>query len=282
MKPIKLVADSTCDLSPELIAKYDIEVCHLIVNLDGETRFDGVDITSEELFDWSDKNNKLPTTSAPSPEMVEELFSRLCNDHDIIVIPVGSDLSSAYQLFSITAEKFKDSRITVIDGMNLSTGTGLQLVCAGEMIKKGMDYDSIIAELKLITPKVRAGFVVDDVMFLYKGGRCSALAAFGATALKLHPTLAVVNGVIKVDKKVRGDMLAATLKYGKTLEEGLNNAREDTVFITHACADQAQIDGLHEYLEGFNKFKNIYITQAGCVISSHCGRRCIGILFIEK
>ena len=282
MKPIKILSDSTCDLSKELIEKYNVSILPLGVNLGSETRYDGVDITPDEIYAWAEANKKTPTTSAPAPDTALEFLKKYCDEYDLIVFTIGSAMSSTYQTFVNAASEITDATITVVDSKNLSTGIGLQIVLAGEMIKNGADYDSILKKLEEINPKVRAGFIVEDVLFLHKGGRCSALAAFGATALKLRPTLAVVDGVIKVDKKVRGDIHSATMKYAKGLEEGILNAEEDTVFITHSGAQQEIIDDVYAYVSSLNKFKNIYVTRAGCVVSSHCGAGTLGVLFISK
>lgn len=282
MKPIKILADSTCDLSNELLAEYDISICPLQVNLDEESYYDGVDIMPDDIYAWAEKNNKTPTTSAPSPEQADSFLRKYSDDYDLIVFTVSGDMSSAFQTFTVLGKKIENARITVIDSRNLSTGIGLQVLTAAKMAKNGEDYDKIIEAINEIIPKVRAGFVVEDVLFLHKGGRCSALAAFGATALKLRPTLAVRDGVIKVDKKVRGDIHSATLKYVETIKEGIESARDDMVFITHSGADEKTIQEIYGYLSGLNKFKNIYITRAGCVISSHCGSGTLGVLFIAQ
>lgn len=282
MKPIKIISDSTSDLSKELIEKYDITILPLQVNLGDESRFDGVDIQPDEIYAWADKNGKTPTTSAPSPDSVIELMGKYADDYDIIAFTISSEMSSTYQTFCNAAGEFPESKITVIDSRNLSTGIGLQIVTAGEMIKAGASYDEIVNKINEIIPKVRAGFVVEDVLFLHKGGRCSAMAAFGATALKLRPTLKVEDGFIKVDKKVRGDIRSATMKYAQGLEENILNADEEVVFITHSGTTQEIIDDVYAYVSGLNKFKNIYITRAGCVVSSHCGAGTLGVLFISK
>ncbi len=282
MKPIKIISDSTSDLSKELIEKYDIAILPLQVNLGDESRLDGIDVQPDEIYAWADKNGKTPTTSAPSPDGVIEIMGKYASEYDIIAFTISSEMSSTYQTFCNAAQEFPESKITVIDSRNLSTGIGLQIVTAGEMIKAGKSYDEIVNKINEIIPKVRAGFVVEDVLFLHKGGRCSAMAAFGATALKLRPTLKVEDGFIKVDKKVRGDIRSATMKYAQGLEENILNADEEVVFITHSGTSQEIIDDVYAYVSGLNKFKNIYITRAGCVVSSHCGAGTLGVLFISK
>ena len=282
MKPIKILADSTCDLSPELRSLYGIDILPLQVNLDQDSRLDGVNIQPDEIYAWADVNNKTPTTSAPTPEAVQAFLKPFAGEYDIIVFTISSEMSSTYQIFCAVAQTFPDTRITVIDSRNLSTGIGLQVLTAAKMVQNGASYEEILAELKTINPLVRAGFVVENVLFLYKGGRCSALAAWGATALKLRPTLAVVDGVIKVDRKVRGDIRTATMKYVTGMEQEILAAREDMVFITHSGTSQEIIDEVYAYLKKLNKFKNIYITRAGCVVSSHCGAGTLGVLFIAK
>ncbi len=282
MKPIKILSDSTSDLSKELIEKYNVSILPLQVNLGDESHFDGVDIHPDEIYAWADEHGKTPTTSAPAPESVENFLKEYSDEYDIIAFTISSEMSSTYQTFCAVASEFTDARITVIDSHNLSTGIGLQIVTAGEMIKNGADYDAVVDKINEIIPKVRAGFIVEDVNFLHKGGRCSALAAFGATALKLRPTLKVVDGFIKVDKKVRGDIRSATMKYAQGLEEGILQADEEVVFITHSGTTDEIVNDIYNYVSGLNKFKNIYITRAGCVVSSHCGAGTLGVLFIAK
>lgn len=282
MKPIKIIADSTCDLSNELLQEFDITIVPLQVNLGDESRLDGVDVTPDEIYAWADKNNKTPTTSAPSPEAISNIFNEYAQTHDIIAFTISSEMSSTYQTMCAVAADIPEAKITVIDSRNLSTGIGLQVLTAAKMVKDAADYDSIIARINEVTPLVRAGFIVENVLFLYKGGRCSALAAWGATALKLRPTLAVVDGVIKVDKKVRGDIATATMKYATGLEAGILSAQDDMVFITHSGAREDIIQSVYDYLKGLNKFKHIYITRAGCVVSSHCGAGTLGVLFIAN
>lgn len=281
MKKIKLIADSTCDLSQELIDKYDIEIIPLQVNLDDKTYFDKVDIQPDELYAWSNQTGGVPKTSAASPEMVKNTFEKYA-DCDIIAFAISSEMSSTYQIMHAMAEEIEGANIEIIDSANLSTGIGLQVLFAARLIEQGASFEDVVTKTRAICDKVRAGFIVEDVNWLHKGGRCSALAAFGATALKLRPTLAVVNGKITVDKKVRGDMPIATLKYAQGLEEGIKNAQEDVVFITHSGVSEEIIASIKAYLEGLNIFKEILITRAGCVVSSHCGAGTLGVLFISK
>ncbi len=282
MKPIKILADSTCDLSPELRSQYHIDILPLCVNLGEVSRLDGVDIQPDEIYAWADKNNKTPTTSAPTPPAVKDFLEPFAEEYDIIVFTISGEMSSTYQTFCAVAKTIPQARITVIDSRNLSTGIGLQVLTAAKMVQNGASYEEILAKLKEINPLVRAGFVVENVLFLHKGGRCSALAAWGATALKLRPTLAVVDGVIKVDRKVRGDIRTATMKYVTGMEKEILAAQDDMVFITHSGTSQEIIDEVYTYVKSLNKFKNIYITRAGCVISSHCGAGTLGVLFIAE
>ena len=166
MKPIKILADSTCDLSPELRSLYGIDILPLQVNLDQDSRLDGVNIQPDEIYAWADANNKTPTTSAPTPEAVQAFLKPFAGEYDIIVFTISSEMSSTYQIFCAVAQTFADTRITVIDSRNLSTGIGLQVLTAAKMVQNGASYEEILAELKTINPLVRAGFVVENVLFL--------------------------------------------------------------------------------------------------------------------
>jgi len=192
-------------------------------------------------------------------------------------------MSTTNNVFRLAVGELEvEEQVRIIDSANLSTGVGLQVIEAAILAKEGKSLDEIVTAIEEVTPKVRASFVVDTLVYLHRGGRCSGLAALAGGMLKLHPKIVVKNGVMGPDKKYRGKMGSVILSYAKEMEEELQKARRDRVFITHSGCDQAVIDSVKEYLESLGIFEEILVTRAGGVISSHCGPGTLGVLFIAE
>lgn len=281
---VKIVSDSTCDLSRDLLEKYDVSILPLHVLL-GEREFeDGVNIAPEEIFEWSEENRTTPKTSAPSMEQAAELFRPfLDNGQEIICFSVSQSMSASGSVMRLAAQELNaEDRVTVIDSANLSTGVGLLVIEAAIMAKEGHTAAEITAEMEVLKPLVRASFVVDTLTYLYRGGRCSGLAALAGGALHLHPRISVENGAMMPGKKYRGKIQKVIMTYVQDMEEDLKNARSKRVFITHSGCDAQTVAQVRTYLEGLHIFEEILETKAGSVISSHCGPGTLGVLYISR
>lgn len=279
---LKIFADSTCDLSPELIERYDLTIIPLHIHLGEEAFEDGVNVTPDEIYAWSNAHNATPKTSAVSIAAMEDLFARCkeCGD-EIICFSISDEMSSTGQVMRVAAENVEYAdKVHVVNSANLSTGIGLMVIEAAEMVKAGKNAEEILAHIEAIKPKVRASFVVDSLTFLHRGGRCSSVAALAGGVLKLHPRIVVEEGKMHAGKKYRGKMSQVILSYARDMEEDLKNACDGRVFITHSGCDQEILDSVKEYLEDLHHFKEILVTRAGGVISSHCGPGTLGVLFI--
>lgn len=277
---IKIIADSTCDLSKELIERYDIEVFPLHIHLGDAEYQDGVNITPDEIYAWSDENKTTPKTSAASITDVVSVFEKFPED-ELIVFTISGSMSTTVNVVRLAAEEIeREDQIHVIDSKNLSTGIGLMVLEAARMAKEGMAAADIVASIHEMIPKVRASFVVDTLTFLHRGGRCSGIAALAGGALKLHPQLNVIDGAMVPGRKYRGNMQKVIMSYAKDMEEDLKAANKNRVFITHSGCDKEIIDEVYAYLKDLNVFEEICITRAGGVISSHCGPGTLGVLFI--
>jgi EDD domain protein, DegV family len=182
----------------------------------------------------------------------------------------------------LAAQNLEYDRVFVVDSKNLSTGIGLQVIRAAEMAKKGHSAEEILKDNDEIKDKVRASFVVDTLTFLHRGGRCSGVTALLANTLKLKPEIIVTDGEMGVGKKYRGNIKSVLLKYVKDREEHLLKADPQRIFITHSGCDDSVVDEIKKYLESLKKFKEILITRAGGVISSHCGPNTLGVLYIGE
>lgn len=281
---VKIISDSTCDLSEELLERYDIAVLPLHILLEQEEYEDGRNITPDEIYRWSDEHRTTPKTSAPSlTEAVELLRPYVEEKREVVCFSISSQMSASGNVMRLASEELEaESLVTVIDSANLSTGIGLLVIEAAEMAQNGKTAVEIAERMERLKPYVRASFVVDTLTYLHRGGRCSGLASMAGSVLKLHPRINVINGRMEPGKKYRGKMDAVILTYARDLEEGLKHARPERVFITHSGCESSVVEPVRKYLESLGIFNEIHETRAGGVISSHCGPGTLGVLFIEK
>lgn len=279
---IHIIADSTCDLSKELVEKYGIIIQPLYIHLGEEEYQDGVSITPDDIYKWSEETKETPKTAAVSMAEMMDLYEKYTtNGDEIICFSISHDMSTTGNVMRMAAEEMDAAdRIHVINSANLSTGIGLLVIEAAIMAQNGVPAKDIVAKIEELKPLVRSSFVVDTLTYLHRGGRCSGVAALAGGMLKLHPRIAVEDGKMGPGKKYRGRMNSVILEYVKDMEEDLKMAKADRVFITHSGCDEAIIDEVRAYLEQLHVFDEILVTRAGGVISSHCGPGTLGVLFI--
>lgn len=279
---IRIVADSTCDLSADLIQKYGIQIAPLHIVLGEKEYLDGAEITPDEIYEWADAHGETPKTSAIGFEDASEVIRQLSGtDDEMIIFTISEKMSTTANVFRMAAEELRlDEKVTVIDSANLSTGISLMIIKAAVMVKEGKSREEICKEIEVLRGMVRSSFVVDTLVYLHRGGRCSSVAALAGGVLKLHPKIVVANGSMSADKKYRGNIGKVIIDYVKDLESELKNADKDRVFITHSGCEQEIIDEVYTYLENLHHFDEILITRAGGVISSHCGPGTLGVLYI--
>lgn len=281
---VKIISDSTCDLSPELLTRYEIDILPLHILLGDQEFEDGKNITPDQIYAWSDANKTTPKTSAPAMADAIELFRPYVTaGREIVCFSISSSMSTSGNVMRLAAEELGSSeQITVIDSANLSTGIGLLVVEAAIMAKKNRTASEIVSEIEKLKPNVRASFVVDTLTYLYRGGRCNAVAAMAGGVLKLHPKIVVKDGAMNASKKYRGKIASVILSYVKDMEKDLKNARPERVFITHSGCDREIVETVRAYLKELGIFEEILETRAGGVVSSHCGPGTLGVLYIAK
>lgn len=279
-KKIKIIADSTCDISPELTAKYNIEIHPFVVNLGEKSYQDGVDITTDDILKYYRETGNVSKTAAASPGEYEELFRKWpADEYDVLFFTISSDFSSAFANASLAAEKFDN--IYVVESANLSTGILLVVLAAADMIESGLSAREIADHLKAIVPKVRTSFVIDTLEFLWKGGRCSGVAALGANLLKLKPCIEVIDGKMSVGKKYRGSIEKVLPQYISDRLASTPNVVRRRVFITHTFENRAPVEAALKQARESGMFDEVLETRAGCTVYSHCGPNTLGILYIE-
>ncbi len=280
-KKVVIASDSTSDLNEELIARYDIKLVPLRVYL-GETEYlDGVNIDPDMIYRHYEAKKELPKTAAPNITDFQEFYQKHTADGSgMVVFTISAEMSSTYNNARLAALEAKD--VHVVDTRNLSTGGGLLVVAAAEMAKAGKSAAEIAEACRALTDKVDASFVVNDLEFLHKGGRCSAVAAFGANLLQLKPCIGVNSGKMGVGKKYRGKFAAVLTKYIADRIGNREGIDLDRVFVTHAGCDAAIIEQCVAQVKALVPFKEVHVTRAGCTISSHCGQNTLGVLFMHN
>ncbi len=275
---IAISSDSSLDLTKELIEKYDIHVVPFAIIMGEEQYYDG-EVTSKDLFAYTAKTGKLARTSAVNEAQSEEHFRKLLLDHDAIIhFTISSDMSASYQNAVKASEKFEN--VYVVDSRTLSTGVALQAIYAKKLADKGMSPEDIVTKVKERIPFDQASFAIEAVNYLYKGGRCSGLAALGANLLHIRPQIIVKDGKMGQGKKFRGPMNKWVKDYVEETLKEYNNPDHSIIFITFSSATDEAVSWCVERLKK-EGFKEIYPTFAGGTVSCHCGPGTLGILYFN-
>ena len=283
-KGVVITADSTCDLPEEIVIERDIIITPLSIILGGDSYLDGVDVKPKDIYDFVGKTGELPKTAAVSPSSYYDIFENaVAEGKKVVHISLSSGISSAYQNACIAAEEFDD--VYVVDSKSLCTAMGLLVLKACDFRDKGIDAKRIADKLTKLVPKLSATFVLNDLEYLHKGGRCSGVARFGANVLGIKPSIAVDNETGKMDvaKKYRGKMDMVYKQYVNDSLSDINKIDPSRVVIANsgniAPETLAFIKGV---VEGKCHFGEIINADAGCTISSHCGPKTLAIFYIKK
>lgn len=283
MNKVKVIVDSTCDLSPELYKEFDMDVIPLNVNFGEENYLDNVTLTPDELYAKVKEKKTLPSSAAASPAVIEEHFKKYIDQgYDVVFMGIGSTLSTNFQSATIAKQSFPDDRVYLIDTKNLSSGSGLLALKAGRLAKEGRSAGEIFAEVQPLADKLSVQFVVDTLDYLHKGGRCSGTAKIFGHLFHIHPMIKVIDGKLVVYKKPRGTLKMASNELLNVFKEDYPNIDLENVMVTHAGSSREVAEYLKSELAKLIDPKIIHETRAGCVISTHCGYGTIGILYIKK
>ena len=283
MSKVIIACDSSCDLSKEILEKYNIFTNPFTVNLGDNHYHDGVDITPDDIYEYHKKTGELPKTAAINMAESLEFFKSLKQDEDtqIIFFTISSTMSGTYQYACLAAEEI--GGVFVVDSKNLSTGVGLSVIKAAELAKDGNSAEEIVDFINNeYINYVNSSFIIDSLEYLHKGGRCSSLAALGANLLKLKPCIEVVGGAMKVGKKYRGNFENVLTEYVEARLANAENIDLERIFVTHAGCDKEIVENVANQVKKALPFKEVLITRAGATVSVHCGRNTLGILFIQK
>ncbi len=278
---IKIISDSTCDLSPAQLQEHDIALARLTVIKGGEPFVDGKTITPADIFAHVANGGDLCSTTANNMSDYQAIFEEFAPKYDgVILITIGSGFSSCYQNACLAAEDYPNVR--VIDSMNLSTGQGHVVLEACRLAKTCQSLDEIAEKLNAFTPRVEASFLLDQLKYMVKGGRCSSAAALGANLLNLKPCIEVRDGKMSVVKKYRGNYAKCLANYVKDRLADREDIIREELFITYTPVTDECLSAVKAAVEEHGHFNTVYETTAGCTVSCHCGPATLGVLFIRK
>lgn len=279
---IKICADSTCDLSPELLEKYDVAITPLYVIKDGTALADGKEIQPEDIYNHVKNGGNICSTAAVSVADYETFFKEQLAENDAVIhFHISSEMSSCYQNACIAAGEVDN--VYPVDTRNLSTGIGLLILRAAEQAASGtMNAEEIWKDAQTQREKLDVSFVLSTLDYLRKGGRCSALAALGANLLSLKPCIEVHQGKMGVGKKYRGQMAKSVVQYIRDRLENRTDIDTTRIFLTDSTGfTEEELNLFEAEILRCQPFHEVLRTKAGCTISNHCGPQCIGILYFH-
>lgn len=279
---IKILSDSTCDLSQGMLEKYDIGIVPLIVMKDEKEYLDGITITAQDIFDHVAAGGALCTTAARNMAIYQDAFEEYANRYDGVVhISLGSAFSSSYQNACLAADEFENVRI--IDSQALSTAQALVVLKAAELGKTAASLDELVEALNAFTSKLESSFVVDKLDYLAKGGRCSAATALGANLLSLKPCIELKQNHMSVGKKYRGNLQKCLTTYVKDRFADREDIDWSRLMLVYTAGMPEEIlTAVREAIGEYGKFETILESTAGCTISCHCGPGAFGLMFMKK
>ena len=274
---IAITADDTCDLPQELIQQNNI-ILSYIPNILGEEEYRG-ELTSDMVYDYVDKTGELPQTAAASSFNYKELFEKALETHDAVIhFALSSGISSSCRNAQKAASELEN--VFVIDTQSLSSGSGLLVLSACDKVNAGMPIEQIVEEINEESKRVQASFLISKLNYLRKGGRCSGVAAFGANLLGLKILIQLQDGKMNATKKYMGKIEGALSKY---LKDMVAECPPDMgrVFITSSSKMPGVREGFVEEVKALG-FKEVYVSDAGSTICSHCGPGTIGVIYMKK
>lgn len=278
---IKIVTDSTCSLSPEIAQRFNIDIIPMVVVAGNSELKDGIEINPYDVYAHFEKTGELCSTTAINTAAYLDVFTPLAAANDaVICVCLGSGFSACYQNAVNAAADFDN--VYVVDSENLSSGQGLVVLEAAKMAASGMEVQEILTKLGSVVKRVEASFVLDQLNYMAKGGRCSTVTAMGANLLRIKPCIAVKDGKMGVDKKFRGKYLKALEDYIADRLKDRTDICRDKIFITYSSENQEAIDIARECVKKYGPFDEVFETISGCTVACHCGPNTLGVLFIRS
>ena len=278
---IKITADSTCDLSEELLRQWNISLMPMHILMGGESYLDGVTVHPADVFAHVKNGGQAPKSAAANLVEYTDFFAPFAKEYDAVIhISVGSKFSSCFQNARLAAQEFDN--VSVVDSENICTGQGYLVLRAAKWAADGLFAKNICMRLQSLAKRVELSFVLNQLDFMAKSGRCSGVLAFGANILGIKPSLAVIDGELKVVKKYRGSLPICVGKYIADQLDGRDDIDNSMVFISSCEPKPGCMDAIKAGLRKYGKFEHIIETDIGTTIGGYSGPGTIGIVFAKK
>ncbi len=279
--PVLITTDSVCDLSPDILERFQIKMLPLTVSLGDRAYKDGLELTPEDIYAAYRREHLLPQTAAISPQEFTDTFTPyLQQGYEIVHLDISAELSACCQNASIAAAGLEG--LYPVDTRHLSTGQGLVVLEACRLRDLGLSAKEVAQGARDYISRVHTSFVLDTLEYMWKGGRCSGFTALGANLLNIKPCLEMQEGLLKVCKKYRGSMRKVYLQYVK---EQMQTPDIDPrrVFITHSGGIEPEVlEELRAIVQEAVHPEELLVTTAGCTVTSHCGPGTMGVLFATR
>ena len=279
MKPYIISADSTLDMPDDFLKLYDIRPIASYVTMGDRTVDDWPDLSQQVLFDYNRRSGQLAKTSAANPGDYERWFRKLtAGGRSVIHVSKSAGVSSCYQNACIAAQEV--GNVWVVDSKFLAGGTSMTILAALRANLKKPAEDA--AFMEAYRERVEGSFLIETLEYLYKGGRCSALTAMGATILKLRLEIVFDNGSMRVGKKYRGVYRKCVYAFLEDQLVKLPDYDTDLVYISHTLQDLAFLEELKTWVREKTGCHQLIACPASSAISTHCGPNTFGVFFVRK
>ncbi len=278
---IKIVIDSTSDVTQEIIDKYNLKMVPLTVNFEDGSYLDKVELSTEVFFDKLSKTDKLPTTSQISPGVFIETFSEiLLRGDEVLGIFLASEFSGTYESARMAKDMIGSDRIHLIDSRSVCLGTFSLIMEAIDLVYQNKDIHEIVEILNSLKNKTVVAAGLDTLKYLEKGGRLSKGQAMVGSLLNIKPIITIKDGQITVIDKIRGKN--KTVKwFDDWIEENKFDLTNKTVLLFHA-QNIEQLKVLRNTIEDKYQIKNIIEAEVGPVIGTHAGPGVLAIAFLNE
>jgi DegV family protein with EDD domain len=275
---VKLIVDSTSDLPPDWLAKWDIPVLAVYVNFGDESFLDdGIALPRAEFYRRLAASRALPTTSAPPPGVAEQLMRKqLDKAEHVVFFTVASAFSSLYNNVRLAAQQVDPKRITVVDSGSASMGLGWMVAAAAEAAQRGADVEEVLAAARDTSERLKLWAAIDTLQYLRRGGRVNALVASVGTLLQIKPIIDVKEGKVGIVQRVRT----------------MNKARQTLIDLAHEQAPLERLAVLHtNFPEGAADLlarlsdlapANTITVDVTTAIGTHVGPGCLGLSPVRK
>jgi len=280
MERICIAADSTFDMTLEMVQQYGIEVSASYVRMDDTDYLDYPDLKQSDLFDYFRRAKKLPQTAAANPNDYETLFKQCLENHDaVIFIAKSSGMSSCYANAVIAAGEMEN--VYVIDSLSISSGSSL-LAMEAVRLKDTMPVKELALHLISYREKIFGTFIIETLEYLHEGGRCSTLAYLGASALQIRQSINIREGKLVVGKKYMGTYKRALKEFIETTLAQHKQMDPSVVMISQSIQDEAMLNGLIDQIKQLNYFEQIIPLSVCAAVACHGGPNAFGLFFVQK